>query len=505
MAADQLCDPMYFFSITYSALLQKPLCEGMVCMLPRQSFEQEASQQMQGVEIVFPHWSSPLPADPVARLHVGPQDFPFLAQIHGHDDEKLVQLATANPSGFPLEKGGIPMLKLRWYVLILSMVLSVGCTSVGTTTPVAPTTTLKLLVPTNTWIRTFEGPNYGAFFDIVLTQDRNILAIGATNHLHLPPYSGDALFVKLTLDGDVIWERTWGGDGYEQAVSVVLAGDGGYYIFGETDSYGAGNRDFFLLKITTDGAEEWFKTYGGARREWPYGMLHLSNEELLIYGFTESIGGGRDEYAIRVTQEGDIIWEYTVENPGEELVLDALETAESDLVLAVNVEEDGQLVKLDANGNIQWAHRYDLPGWQYASRVAQTEDGGFLLAGFSMSSSPRQADTWFARCTSTGELEWETSFGDPSFDDYANSMIHLSDGTYLIGAIANSVLLSRIDEDGKVLWRRSLLDQQTIYGGMALTELEGGDFLVAGLIQLINGRSYDAILLRTDAEGRIGE
>ena len=311
--------------------------------------------------------------------------------------------------------------------------------------------------------------------------------------------------MKLTLDGDVIWEQTWGGDGYEQADSVVLAGDGGYFIFGETDSYGAGDRDFFLLKITEDGAEEWFKTYGGARREWPYGMLSLSNGELLIYGFTESIGGGRDEYAIRVAQDGDIIWEYTVESPGEELVLDALETPEGDIVLAVSVEEDGGLVKLAADGSLQWAYRYELPGWQYGSQVAQTEDGGFLLAGFSMSSSPQQADTWLARCTSTGELVWETTFGDPAFDDYANSMIRLSDGTYLIGAIANGVLLSRVDEDGTVLWRRSLLEQQNVYGGMALTELEDGGYLVAGLIQLNPGRSYDAILLRTDAEGRVGD
>jgi len=321
----------------------------------------------------------------------------------------------------------------------------------------------------------------------------------------VPPYSGDAIFMKLTLEGDVLWERTWGGGGYEQAMSVALAEDGGCYIFGETDSYGAGGRDFFLLKIAEDGSEDWFKTYGRARREWPFGMLHLSNGELLIYGFTESIGGGRDEYAIRVAQDGDIIWEYTVESPGEEFVLDALETPEGDLVLAVNVEEDGKLVKLEADGSIKWAHRYELAGWQYPSQIAQAENGGFLLAGFSMSSSPRQADTWLARCTSTGELKWETSFGDSIFDDYANSLIRLSDGTYLIGSIAKGVLLSRLNKDGNVLWRRSLLEQQTVYGGMALTELEDGGYLVAGLIQLVNGRSYDAILLRTDGEGRVGD
>ena len=101
IAANQLSDPLYFFSITYSVLLQKPWCEGVVYILPRQLFEMEASQQVQGVEIVFPHWISSLPADPVGKLQVGRDDFPFLAQIHGHNNEKMVALATADPSGFP--------------------------------------------------------------------------------------------------------------------------------------------------------------------------------------------------------------------------------------------------------------------------------------------------------------------------------------------------------------------------------------------------------------------
>jgi Tol biopolymer transport system component len=357
---------------------------------------------------------------------------------------------------------------------------------------------------TNTWIRTFEGPDYGAFFDIVLTEDGNVLAVGATNHLHVPPYSGDSLFMKLTLGGDLLWERTWGGDGYEQAWSVALAEDGGYYVFGETDSYGAGDRDFFLLKIAEDGSEDWFKTYGRARREWPYGMLQLSNRDLLIYGFTEpEVGSGRNRYALRVGPDGEVIWEYTTTSPGEELVIDALETAESDLVLAVVVEEDGMLVKLDADGNIRWTKRYELDGWQYASQLAQTDDGGFLLTGFSMSSgSRRQADTWLARCTPTGELEWEKSFGDAAHDDYATSLIQLKDGTYLLGGIGNGVLLSRVDQDGNVLWRRSLVGQ-TVYGADGLIELADGGYLVAGFVQITNGRSYDAILLRTDAEGQI--
>ncbi len=396
----------------------------------------------------------------------------------------------------------------KWHCIPLAfLVLLVGCVSDGAQ-DLSPTLQPSSVAidSSNTWVRTFAGPDYGAFFDIALTPDGNFLAVGTTNHLHVPPYSGDALFMKLTLEGDVLWEQTWGGDGYEQAMSVGLAEDGGYYIFGETDSHGAGDRDFFLLKLTEHGTKDWFLTFGRARREWPFGMLRLSNGDLLIYGFTEPlVGSGRNQYAVRVRPDGDVIWEYVGESIGEELVLDALETAEGDLVLAVAVDEDGKLVKLDADGNVQWTNRYELAGWQFASQITQADNGGFLLAGFSMNNGPpRQADTWLARCSSTGELEWETSFGDPAYDDYANSLIRLNDGTYLIGAIGNGMLLSRVDEDGNVLWRRSLVGE-TVYGAMALIELEEGGYLVAGLIQLVNGRSYDAILLRTDAEGRVEE
>jgi hypothetical protein len=101
VAADQLSNPLYFFSITHSVLIQKPWCAGAIYILPRKFFQQEPPQQIQGVEIIFPHWVSSIPAEPVGRLWVEPQDFPFLDQIHGHNDQKLVQLAASNPNGFP--------------------------------------------------------------------------------------------------------------------------------------------------------------------------------------------------------------------------------------------------------------------------------------------------------------------------------------------------------------------------------------------------------------------
>ena len=101
LLTNELSEPLYFFSISHSALIQKPWCEGAIYILPRQSFHQEDPQQMQGAEIIFPHWISSAPVNPMAKVLVQPKDFPFLDQIHGHHDQKLVQLAASKPDGFP--------------------------------------------------------------------------------------------------------------------------------------------------------------------------------------------------------------------------------------------------------------------------------------------------------------------------------------------------------------------------------------------------------------------
>ena len=74
----------------------------------------------------------------------------------------------------------------------------------------------------------------------------------------------------------------------------------------------------------------------------------------------------------------------------------------------------------------------------------------------------------------------------------------------MIGGLGNGMPLSHVDKDGNVLWNRSLVGE-SVYGAEALIELEDGGYLIAGFVQITNGRSYDAIILRTDADGWVGE
>lgn len=98
---DAWTEPMYFFSISRTALEQQPWAHGAVYILPRDGFELEPSQDWGNMHIQFPHWIGKQAAAPYARLPVEANDFPFLAEIRGHDDAVLFERAKQDPYGFP--------------------------------------------------------------------------------------------------------------------------------------------------------------------------------------------------------------------------------------------------------------------------------------------------------------------------------------------------------------------------------------------------------------------
>jgi hypothetical protein len=87
--------PHYYFSITRSALPQRPWRTGHVYLLPGGSFVEQPSGTYGGHRARVPQLASPVAVRPFARVRVAPRDFPFLAQVRGHDDERLAEYAEA--------------------------------------------------------------------------------------------------------------------------------------------------------------------------------------------------------------------------------------------------------------------------------------------------------------------------------------------------------------------------------------------------------------------------
>ena len=93
--------PHYYFSISRQALQERPWRNGYVYLLPADSFVEQAPGVYAGHAARVPQLASPLPVAPFARLRVSPGDFPFLAQIRGHEDERLGEYAQAVMTAAP--------------------------------------------------------------------------------------------------------------------------------------------------------------------------------------------------------------------------------------------------------------------------------------------------------------------------------------------------------------------------------------------------------------------
>jgi hypothetical protein len=93
--------PSYYFSITDEALDEQPFRTGYVYFLPAETFVAQPAATYAGHAARIPQLASPVAVTPFARLQVAPGDFPFLAQIRGHADDRLAEYAQAVMAAAP--------------------------------------------------------------------------------------------------------------------------------------------------------------------------------------------------------------------------------------------------------------------------------------------------------------------------------------------------------------------------------------------------------------------
>jgi predicted secreted protein len=308
------------------------------------------------------------------------------------------------------------------------------------------------------------------------------------------------------------WFKTYGGTGNDSASFIQQTPDGGYIMAGDTTSFGAGNRDIWLLKLDGEGSATWQKTYGGTGREWIESIQQTPDGGYIVAGHTPSFGaGGGDAWIIKLDGSGNVTWQRTYGGTALDFAGSIRQTSDEGYIVAGYTESfgagerDGWLFKLDGDGNVSWQKTYGGTGNDYAGSVLQTSDG-YIVVGQTESFGAGGGDAWIMKLNVSGNVAWQKTYGGTGYDS-AWSVLQTSDGyivagdTESFGAGGRDAWLMKLDGSGNVTWQKT-------YGGakydsnFSIQKIQDGGYIMVGSTQSFGaGNDDDAWFFKLDENG----
>ena len=322
--------------------------------------------------------------------------------------------------------------------------------------------------PTIQWQKTIDGNNGVYISSVQKTTDGGYILAG---HKEDAQSYHDYWIVKLNRNADIEWEKTYGGSNNDEAKNIQQTTDGGYIVVGHTKSVNGdisnnhGSTDIWLLKLNSNGSLNWQKTYGGSD-----------------YEYTN---------CIKQTNDGGFIV--------------SAQAASNDGDVSNNKSHNGYwLIKLDINGNLKWSKTFEGINLERTNNVQQTTDGGYLIVGGSQTINSYNAGTrsnidyWVVKLQANGNLNWQKTYGG-SGNDQANCIQKTNDGHYIIAGYTFSsdgditrldggsdAWVLKIDDLGNILQQTTIgtNDHETAYN---ISQTHNNNLLIAGSSQNNNG------------------
>lgn len=299
-------------------------------------------------------------------------------------------------------------------------------------------------------------------------------------------YGGrDAWIVKISNNGEIEWENSFGGSSYDYVHKIIETQDGGCFFAGVayTDttysvSGSHGYYDGWLVKLDSAGNHEWHKCYGGANNDTFYDFLQLSDGSFVfvgsiwsntVNGIPVSNHGNCDLWLLKTDSLGNIIWQHLYggyhqdsgasleQTPDGGFIICGTTLSDDGNVIGFNGFWDRWIVKTDSLGILEWAKCYGGTEADAGRDIIQSGDGGYIAIGESKSTDGHVSgnhgnwDAWVTRIDSVGNLLWERSLGGSDVDASA-SILQSIDEEYLVTAYTESI-------DGDVTFNHGMRDQ----------------------------------------------
>ncbi len=255
------------------------------------------------------------------------------------------------------------------------------------------------------WEKLYGGDDYDRANSIIETSDGGYVVAGHAQSYGAeydpePNAKKDLWIMKLESDGEQAWERLYGDpDSGDGAKSVKETADGGYIVAGFTAMDGNGDYDFWVLKLDEFGRLDWEETYGGNYPEVAYSIDLTSDGGYVVAGETWSYGAGNNDFwVLKLNSIGHVAWSNTFGDDRFEGAKSVQQTSDNGYIVAGYTTSFGEgnrdcwLLRLNSDGSERWARAYGGESWDSANSVKQTADGSFIVSADSSSAGAGELD-----------------------------------------------------------------------------------------------------------------
>ncbi len=360
---------------------------------------------------------------------------------------------------------------------------------------------------------TIGGNRQDRGINLLQTSDGGFAFVGYTSS---PNAVGEDVYVVRTdAEGEMVWSQTYGGEGADNGWAILETEDNGFIIVGFTNSFGAGDMDIYLVRTDTNGTLLWEHTFGGPEDEYGWAMTTTADGGYILAGQTESFGEGQEDgYVVKVSAEGQEIWSQTVGGPQEDRIFSIDQDAESGFILTGTTRSFGEgqrdlyLVNVDESGDISWSQVYGESRDDVGHSVRRTADNGYIITGYTQSFGAANYDMWLVKTDESGELEWQNFFGGPN-DDRTIFGEQTADGGYILTGYTDGfeasgwdVFLVRTDAEGNVIWHTTFGGPANDTGYTAMETADNG-FLLTGETYSFGEGAGDMYVIKVNQDGQL--
>lgn len=345
--------------------------------------------------------------------------------------------------------------------------------------------------------------NGGNEFDygncIIQTPDKGICIVGSTNSFGSGNY--DVYVIRLDSNYAQQWSKTFDWGKNEYGSSVVYTKDNGIAITGYCTSsqFYDSLCDGFVLKLNANGKPLWCKSVGGSKAEDLNGIIETKKGELIAAGSTRSYGSGlNDIYITKLSADGALIWTKTLGTTNEDIAYSITETNKGFAVCGMSGNFLPFVANCDSNGNALWSRSIaaNNSGSGVFNSIIKTNDNGFALTGYT-STSKSGYDVFTTKLTSKGAEQWSVRVGN-SGDDKGNAIIQDKNGNYIINGYANyarrgflqSLYLIKLNTTGSLIWNKTITEETDAIGTSVCRSRENAYIVTGSAWKTANGYLY---------------